>query len=245
MLKTVSSITNAIGALNYKGTWNASTNTPTLASGVGTKGDYYVVSVAGSTTLDGISTWGVGDWVVFNGSVWQRVDGGSDGEFVNMTAGNIKVSANKIESTNTNGDIQLDPNGTGKILLTSLASRRQIGGKVELEFSVPAGTTRTITIACNIANVTFMDISAAMWLAAGTGHGRAKFIAGGDTRATSTYGTTQLALTNAGSATISGLTAGTGQITFTMANAGAQTGAGIVSIDYSNNNGNEVTVSAA
>lgn len=27
MLKTVSSITNAIGALNYKGTWNASTNT--------------------------------------------------------------------------------------------------------------------------------------------------------------------------------------------------------------------------
>jgi hypothetical protein len=27
MLKTVSSITNAIGALNHKGTWNASTNT--------------------------------------------------------------------------------------------------------------------------------------------------------------------------------------------------------------------------
>jgi len=86
MLKTVSSITNAIGALNYKGTWNASTNTPALASGVGTKGDYYVVSVAGSTSLDGISTWGVGDWVAFNGSVWQRVDGGSDGEFVNLTS---------------------------------------------------------------------------------------------------------------------------------------------------------------
>lgn len=49
MLKTVSSITNAIDALNYKGTWNANTNTPTLASGVGTKGDYYVVSVAGTT----------------------------------------------------------------------------------------------------------------------------------------------------------------------------------------------------
>jgi len=35
MLKTVSSIANAIGALNYTGTWNASTNTPTLASGSG------------------------------------------------------------------------------------------------------------------------------------------------------------------------------------------------------------------
>jgi hypothetical protein len=85
MLKTVSSITNAIGALNYKGTWNASTNSPALASGVGTKGDYYVVSVTGTTTLDGISTWGVGDWAVFNGSVWQRVDGGSNTEAVDVT----------------------------------------------------------------------------------------------------------------------------------------------------------------
>lgn len=78
MLKAVSSITNAIGAVNYKGTWNASTNNPALASGVGVKGDYYVVSTAGTTTIDGISTWYVGDWVVFNGSVWQRVQGGSD-----------------------------------------------------------------------------------------------------------------------------------------------------------------------
>ena len=245
MLKTVSSITNALGALNYKGTWNASSNTPTLASGVGTKGDYYVVSVAGSTTLDGISTWGVGDWVAFNGSAWQRVDGGSDGEFVNMTAGNIKVSANKIESTNTDGDVEIDPNGTGKILLTSLASRRQIGGKVEMSLSVNAGVTRTVTIACNIGNTTFMNISAALWLGAGTGHARAQFIVGGDTRATSTYGTTQIALTNAGSATISGLTAANGSITFTMANAGAQTGSGIVSIDYSNVGGSEVTMSFA
>lgn len=78
MLKTVSAITNAIGALNYKGTWNASTNSPALASGVGTKGDYYVVSVAGSTNLDGITTWYVGDWAAFNGSVWQRLEGGVD-----------------------------------------------------------------------------------------------------------------------------------------------------------------------
>jgi len=78
MLKTVSSIVNAIGALNYKGTWNASTNTPALASGVGTKGDYYVVSVAGTTDLDGVDFWGVGDWAVFNGATWQRVEGGSE-----------------------------------------------------------------------------------------------------------------------------------------------------------------------
>ena len=85
MLKTVSSSLNVIGALNYKGTWNASTNNPTLTSSVGTKGDYYVVSVAGSTNLDGTTLWGVGDWAVFNGSIWEKVDGGDSGNFVNIS----------------------------------------------------------------------------------------------------------------------------------------------------------------
>jgi len=76
MLKTVSSLGNSIGALVYRGTWNASTNNPTLASGIGTKGDYYVVNVAGNTNLDGETLWGVGDMAVFNGTVWQKVDGG-------------------------------------------------------------------------------------------------------------------------------------------------------------------------
>ena len=54
----------------YQGTWNASTNTPTLVSSTGTSGYYYIVSVAGSTTLNGISSWAVGDVAVFNGTVW-------------------------------------------------------------------------------------------------------------------------------------------------------------------------------
>ena len=94
MLKTVSSITNAIGALNYKGTWNASTNTPTIVSSTGVKGDYYVVSVGGTTTIDGISNWGVGDWITYNGSVWQRVEGGADLNGVNLSvSGTTTLSA--------------------------------------------------------------------------------------------------------------------------------------------------------
>jgi len=92
MLKTVSSITNAIGALNYKGTWDASTNNPTLTSSVGTKGDYYVVSVAGTTNLNGTNTWSVGDWAVFNGSIWQRVLGGTTESFASITTGNLTVN---------------------------------------------------------------------------------------------------------------------------------------------------------
>ena len=86
MLKTISSITNALGALNYKGTWNASSNTPTLADGTGAKGDYYVVSTAGTQTFGGIQLFfGLGDWIAYNGAVWQRVEGGSDGNFANVT----------------------------------------------------------------------------------------------------------------------------------------------------------------
>jgi len=62
------------GGLVYQGSWNASTNTPTLTSSVGTNGYYYVVSVAGSTNLDGITDWQVGDWAIFNGSTWQKID---------------------------------------------------------------------------------------------------------------------------------------------------------------------------
>lgn len=100
MLKTVSSIVNAIGALNYAGTWDASTNTPTLVSSVGTKGDYYVVSVAGSTNLNGETNWGVGDWAAFNGSVWQKVDGGSTGNFTTINVTTLATLAN-VNLTNT------------------------------------------------------------------------------------------------------------------------------------------------
>lgn len=86
MLKAISTITNALGALNYKGTWNASSNTPTLADGTGAKGDYYVVSTAGTQTFGGVQLFfGTGDWIAYNGTVWQRVEGGSDGNFANVT----------------------------------------------------------------------------------------------------------------------------------------------------------------
>jgi len=50
---------------NFQGTWNASANDPTLVSGVGAEGDYYIVSVSGTINLDGISSWSVGDSAIF------------------------------------------------------------------------------------------------------------------------------------------------------------------------------------
>ena len=70
---------------SYQGTWNASTNTPTLTSSVGTAGFYYVVSTAGSTTLNGISTWAVGDWAIYQGSAWQKVAASGSSAFSTLT----------------------------------------------------------------------------------------------------------------------------------------------------------------
>jgi hypothetical protein len=75
------------GVLTYQGTWNASTNSPTLSSGSGTPGYYYIVSVAGSTNLDGITDWAVGDWAVFSDQAtdaWQKID--------NTAVGNVSGS---------------------------------------------------------------------------------------------------------------------------------------------------------
>jgi hypothetical protein len=90
-----------LGALSYQGTWNASTNTPTLTSSTGTKGYYYVVSVAGSTNLDGITDWLVGDWAVYNGTVWQKVDNTETVTSVNGQTGTVVLTTTNIaEGTN-------------------------------------------------------------------------------------------------------------------------------------------------
>jgi len=76
MLKVSTFSTTSVSAVAYKGAWNAATNTPPLASGMGDQGVYYVVSVPGTTELDGVANWGVGDWAVFGASAWQRLEGG-------------------------------------------------------------------------------------------------------------------------------------------------------------------------
>ena len=60
--------------LTYKGTWDALNNIPFLQSSIGILGEYYIVSIAGSTNLNGITDWQVGDWAIFEGGFWQKID---------------------------------------------------------------------------------------------------------------------------------------------------------------------------
>jgi hypothetical protein len=65
-----------VGDVTYKGNWNATTNTPTLADGVGTEGDLYICDVAGTQNLGGGSVaYGVGDWLIYDGAAWDRIAG--------------------------------------------------------------------------------------------------------------------------------------------------------------------------
>ena len=118
---TTAFVQNVIGTipagLVFQGTWNASTNTPTLTSGSGTTGNFYIVSVAGSTNLDGITDWQVGDWAVFieqgASDQWEKIDnssvlsgsgtGGSfagwSGSGTSVTLGNAPVTFSGNNST--------------------------------------------------------------------------------------------------------------------------------------------------
>ena len=83
----------AIGGMNYQGTWNASTNTPTIPTASSSnKGFYYKVATAGATNVSGITDWQVGDWIVSNGSAWDKIDNTDSVSSVNGATGAVTIS---------------------------------------------------------------------------------------------------------------------------------------------------------
>lgn len=64
-------------AIELKGYWDASTNTPALVDGTGTNGDEYIVSVAGTRDLgSGAQYFGVGDRVLYTSDIWKNISSG-------------------------------------------------------------------------------------------------------------------------------------------------------------------------
>jgi len=90
------------GTQIYVGTWNASTNTPTLADGIGTLGQYYIVNAPGTQNLgSGSVTYALGDNVIYNGSIWEKVANSGGVTSVNSMTGAVSLTtANIPEVTN-------------------------------------------------------------------------------------------------------------------------------------------------
>ena len=146
LVATTAYVDAAIGTipsgLAFEGNWNANTDTPNLSTATPSNGQFYIVSVAGNTNLDGITDWKVGDWAIYvdNGAgtdAWQKVDNtstlggfGSSGTIAKWT-GTASLADSTItddgtditiggDLTITGGDLTLGSNATttiGKNLL--------------------------------------------------------------------------------------------------------------------------------
>jgi len=107
----VSQLPNSV--MEYKGTWDASTNTPTLVNGTGNQGDVYLCSVAGTVNFGaGAISFVVSDQVIYSGSIWQKASG-TNGTVTSVglstNAGAITIGSSPIT---TSGTITANFNGT-------------------------------------------------------------------------------------------------------------------------------------
>lgn len=176
--KVQNQINGITSGVKYKGTWNAATNTPFLQSSVGSQGDYYVVDVDGNTNLNGITDWKVGDWAIFNGSVWQKVDNTDAVVSVNGYTGAVVLTAADVGAPPTTrtltingvgydlsvdrswtvGDVRTDQTYTNPSWIASLAWNKITSTPTTLAgYGITDGvpSSRTITI-----NGTSLDLSA-------------------------------------------------------------------------------------
>lgn len=145
-----------VGSVDYKGTWNANTNTPNLVTAIPDKGDYYVVNVAGSTSLGGITDWKIGDWAIYNGTAWEKVDNTDQvtsvfGRQGVVVAADADYAANQITYNNASSGLaatrvqaaideveaRLDSN---EALTLTHASRHLPSGADPLTTAAPTGT---------------------------------------------------------------------------------------------------------
>lgn len=82
-----------LGVLEYLGTWDASTGNPPATA---QRGGYYIVSVAGTTNLDGENDWNPGDWAIYSGTAWQKIDSTDQVESVAGKQGAVTLQAADI-----------------------------------------------------------------------------------------------------------------------------------------------------
>lgn len=79
--------------MTFKGAWNPTTNTPTLTNGTGLTGDTYRASVGGTSTAPIADTWFAGDFIIYNGTIWQRSPLADGVISVNGLSGAVTVNA--------------------------------------------------------------------------------------------------------------------------------------------------------
>ena len=140
----VSQLPNSV--MEYKGTWNAATNTPTLVNGTGNQGDVYLCNVAGTVDFGaGPIVFFVGDQVIYSGTIWQRASGASGtvtsvavtetGDALTITGSpittsgtiNIGFAGNSGQYVNGAGGLTTFPSLTGYVPYTGATTNVDLG----------------------------------------------------------------------------------------------------------------------
>lgn len=139
--------------MEYKGVYNASTNTPTLADGAGNPdtaiGDVYKVSVAGTQDFgSGPITFVVGDYVILNHiKVWEQAHAGGDSvNSVNGQAGIVVLDTDDVNEgvTNLYFTNERAQDAVGTILTDS--------AKIDFTYDDTANTISATIVANSIVN---------------------------------------------------------------------------------------------
>jgi len=144
------------GGLSYQGAWNAATNNPTLVSSVGTTNNYYVVSVAGTTNLNGIAIWSVGDWAIFNGTVWEKINGATSESFANIAVTSLTgyMYANGANNVTASTTIPV-ANVTGAVAnTTTVTAGTGLSGGGNLASNITLNIANTAVTAGNYGSAT-------------------------------------------------------------------------------------------
>ena len=131
-----------LGAVRYIGVWDAATNSPAIpAASAANKGWYYMVSVTGTTNIDGNGEWIVGDWIVSNGSRWDRVKNVDAVISVADLRGAITAAALRIALSinNVANKTEAQMVASGAIADKFNAQQGQIDGKLTREQVIVAG----------------------------------------------------------------------------------------------------------
>jgi len=124
--------------MEYQGVWNASTNSPTLANGTGSPGDVYRVSVAG-TALS--LTFEVGDYIIYNGSAWEKSDTTDAVASVAGKTGNVTLTSTDVGLGNVDNTSDATKNAAAVALTnkTAVTSTGAVTGS-QLVSTVATGT---------------------------------------------------------------------------------------------------------
>jgi len=150
---------SVLGAVSYQGTWDAASNTPTLPAPGAVKGNYYVATVAG--TQFG-KDYTIGDWVISDGVIWDKVESQDAISSVNGKVGTVILNAADVGALNlTGGSVSGTITLTGGATVTGIPTPVAASDATPLSYVQSAiaaaisgsGTVTSVDVVSNAATI--------------------------------------------------------------------------------------------